>query len=226
MQFSQVFRSSIGKKLLLGATGLIWASFIIVHLIENLLLFAGPEPFNKYVHALTSLGPILYVAELFLLATLLLHFFYAIKVTLENNSARSIKYIKSGSAGGASKKGIATSTMIYTGLLLITFIIIHLFNFKFADHQMVTYGSETMVDLYHTVISFFANPLNVTFYVVIMILLGTHLSHGFWSAFQSLGLNGRRFTPFIHSFGIIVASLLAIGFVGIPLFFLFTGGAA
>jgi len=226
MQFSQVFRSSIGKKLLLGATGLIWASFVIVHLIENLLLFAGPELFNKYVHALTSLGPVLYVAEFFLVITLLLHFFYAIKVTLENNSARSIKYAKVNTAGGASKKGIATSTMIYTGLLIIIFIVIHLFNFKYGTHFNVTYDKIEMRDLYRTVIEFFANPINVTLYVVVMILLGTHLSHGFWSAFQSLGLNGRRFTPFVHSFGILVATVLAVGFVGIPLFFFFTGGVA
>lgn len=226
MQYSQVFRSSIGKKLLLGASGFIWASFIIVHLIENLLLFAGPEPFNKYVHALTSLGPVLYVAELFLVLTLLIHLFYAIKVTLENNSARDIKYNTLKSAGGASKKGIATSTMIYTGLLIITFIVIHLFNFKYGLHYTVTYDGVEMRDLFRTVIEFFSNPLNVGFYVIIMILLGTHLSHGFWSAFQSWGLNGRRFTPFIHSFGIIVATVLAIGFIGIPLFFFFTGGVA
>lgn len=226
MRLSQIFNSTIGKKLILGVTGLLWATFVIVHLLENLLLLnPDPDPFNKWAHTLISLGPVIYFAELILVLSLLFHIVYAIRVTLENRRARSVRYKKSVSKGGGSRRGLATASMIYTGLLLLIFIIIHLMNFKYGAYYETTVDGETIRDLYKTVHEYFSNPLNVTYYIVMMALLGLHLSHGVWSATQSLGLNGPRFTPFMTKVGTAVAAIVAIGFVGIPLFLLMTGGA-
>ncbi|RMH66058.1 MAG: hypothetical protein D6677_01160 [Calditrichaeota bacterium] len=226
MRASQIFNSTIGKKLILGITGLMWAGFVVIHLLENLLLLnPDPDPFNKWAHTLISLGPAIYFAELILVVSLLFHIFYAIRVTLENRKARAVRYRKSVTKGGASRRGIATASMIYTGLLLFIFIIIHLQNFKYGTVYMYTVDGQQIRDLYRTVHEYFSDPLNVTYYIVMMILLGLHLSHGVWSATQSLGLNGPRFTPFMTKLGTAVAAIVAIGFVGIPLFLLMNGGA-
>lgn len=225
MQFTQVFGSTIGKKLLLGVTGLSWAGFAIGHLVGNLqLLYTDPTPFNKYAHFLTSLGGLLYFVESVLVISLLLHFLYAIKVTLENRKARPDKYEVHRSAKGVSKRGISTASMIYTGLLLFIFLIIHINNFKYGTFYTTMIDGKEVRDLYKTVYEYYSSPLNVFYYVAMMILLGTHLSHGFWSAFQSLGISGKRFTPFIYSAGTVVAVILAIGFVFIPVYIYYIGG--
>ncbi len=227
MRFSQIFSSTIGKKLILGITGLMWATFIVIHLLENLLLLnPDPDPFNKWAHTLISLGPIIYVAELVLVLSLLFHIFYAVRVTWENNRARSISYVKTAGKGGVSKRGLATSSMIYTGILLFIFIVLHLLHFKYGSYYEYEVGGVVIRDLYRTVHEYFSDPLNVTYYIVMMSLLGLHLSHGVWSAFQSLGLNGPRFTPLMTKIGTGIAVFVAIGFIGIPLFVLLTGGAA
>jgi succinate dehydrogenase / fumarate reductase cytochrome b subunit len=225
MQFSQVFGSTIGKKLLLGITGLSWAGFAIGHLVGNLqLLYTDPTPFNKYAHFLTSLGGLLYFIEAVLVASLLIHFFYAIKVTLENHKARPDRYEMHRKAKGVSKRGWATASMIYTGILLFIFLIIHISNFKYGTYYTVMVNGQEIRDLYRTVYEYYSDPLNVFYYVAMMILLGIHLSHGIWSAFQSLGFNGKRFTPFIYSVGTVLAVFLAIGFVFIPVYVYYMGG--
>ncbi len=226
MQISQIFRSSIGKKLLLAITGLSWAGFAVGHFIGNTtLLLKDPTPFNKYAHFLSGLGGALILVELILAASLLVHLFFAIKVTLENRKARPVKYAVSKSAGRESKKGFATSTMIYTGILLIIFLVLHITHFKFGAVYMTTVDGNQIRDLYKTVYEFYADPINTAYYVIMMILLGTHLSHGVWSAFQSLGLNGNRFTPFIYKVGFLVAVIVSVGFIAIPIYIHFTGGA-
>ncbi|KAA3614741.1 MAG: hypothetical protein D8M58_09790 [Calditrichaeota bacterium] len=226
MQISQIFRSTIGKKLLLAITGLSWAGFAVGHFIGNTtLLLSDPVPFNKYAHFLTGLGAALYVVEAILAASLLVHLFFAIKVTLENRKARPVKYAVTDSAGRESKKGFATSTMIWTGVLLIIFLVLHIGHFKFGTVYMSTVDGQQIRDLYKTVYEFYASPYNTAYYIVMMILLGTHLSHGAWSAFQSLGLNGKRFTPFIYKVGFLVAVIVSVGFVAIPIYIHFVGGA-
>jgi len=225
MQLTQIFGSTIGKKLLLGITGLSWTGFAIAHLIGNLqLLNPDPTPFNIYAHFLTSLGGILYLAETILAIALLVHIGLAIKVTLENRRARPIKYAKSKSAGASSKRGLATASMIFTGLLLALFIVLHIMNFKFGTVYMTTVDGEQIRDLYRTVHEYYANPLNTFYYGFMMLLIGVHLSHGAWSAFQSLGLNGKRFTPFIYKAGFALSVAVSAGFVIIPIYIHFIMG--
>ena len=127
MRISQIIDSSIGKKVLLGITGLSWVGFAIGHFIGNTtLLLSDPGPFNKYAHFLMSLGTLIYIIEAILAASLLVHMFYAAKVTYENYLARPKSYKANKRAKGVSKRGFATASMIYTGVLLIIFLVIHI----------------------------------------------------------------------------------------------------
>lgn len=227
MQISKIIDSSIGKKFLLGITGLSWVIFIIEHLIGNLtLLLSNPGPFNKYTYFLSNFGDLLYVLEGVFALSLLIHMFYAVKVTFGNLKARSVKYKIHRKAKGPSKRGFATASMIYTGVLLIIFLVIHINNFKYGTYYTTVIDGHEARDLYKTVYEYFASLPNVIYYVIMMVLLGTHLSHGAWSAFQSLGLNGKRFTPFIYKTGFVLAVILAVGFIWIPIQVHIMGGAS
>jgi succinate dehydrogenase / fumarate reductase cytochrome b subunit len=227
MRVSQLFSSTIGKKLVMGITGLSWVGFVIGHLIGNTtLLLSDPAPFNKYAHFLTNLGGLLYLIEAVLAASLLFHIVYAVLITLGKWKARPVKYKVFKRADDPSKRGIATASMIYTGILLVVFLVIHINNFKYGTVYMTTVGGVEMRDLYRTVYEYFANPFNVAYYVIMMILLGTHLSHGVWSAFQSLGINGNRFTPIMYKLGFVLSIFVGIGFIGIPMAVYLIGGAS
>ncbi len=229
MRFSMSVYSSLGKKIFMGFTGLLLCGFIVIHLLGNLtLLSSDMDPFNKYAHFLTQeLGNIVYVAEFLLAAVFLIHFIYAIVVTLNNWKARPQSYAVVKNAKHTSKKSIASSTMIYTGLIVITFLVWHLLHFKFGEIIMYTTADGKVIrDLYTVVHQFYGNIVNVILYLLVMALLGFHLSHGFWSAFQSLGLNGKRFTPFVYTVGTVFAVIMAIGFIFLPVYiFIITGGA-
>lgn len=222
--------SSVGKKIFMGLTGLSLCGFIVIHLIGNLtLLIPDPDPFNKYSHFLTEeLGSVIYVAEAILAAVFLIHFIYALIVTFDNWKARPRGYKVTKNAGHTSKKSIASTTMIYTGVVVIVFLVWHLLHFKYGEIMITTTADGKVVrDLYTLVYQFYGNIINVGLYVLVMIMLGFHLSHGFWSAFQSLGLNGKRFTPVIYGVGSLFAVLMAIGFIFLPVWiFVITGGVS
>ena len=221
--------SSLGKKIFMGFSGLMLCGFIIVHLIGNLtLLLPDRDPFNKYAHFLTSdLGNLIYVAEFLLASIFLVHFVYAIIITLENWRARPQRYKMVTDAKHTSKKSLASRTMIWTGITIIVFLVWHLLHFKFGEMIMYTTADGKIIrDLYIVVYQFFGNIINVVLYILVMALLGFHLSHGFWSAFQSLGLNGKRFTPFIYGLATIFAVVMAVGFIMLPLWIYITTGGA
>jgi succinate dehydrogenase / fumarate reductase cytochrome b subunit len=113
--------------------------------------------------------------------------------------------------------------MIYTGAVLFIFLIIHLKTFKFGPNYTTDVDGVEMRDLHGLVWEVFQSPGYVTWYVAAMVLLGSHLWHGFWSAFQSLGVSHPRYTPIIYGIGIMVAAVLAVGFLGIPIWIYFTG---
>jgi succinate dehydrogenase / fumarate reductase cytochrome b subunit len=218
--------TSIGKKIFMAITGLALSGFIVVHLSGNLaLLRADKDPFNKYAYFLQSLGSLLYIAEFLLVVIFLIHFFYAVIITISNWLARPKRYRLVRNAGHTSKKTIASTTMIYTGLLVITFTVLHLLHFKYGEILMYTTKDGMVIrDLYTVVYRFFGDIWNVTFYMLIMILLGFHLSHGFWSAFQSLGINSLWFTRLVYGFGYIFAVVMATGFLFLPLYIFFKSG--
>jgi len=218
--------SSVGKKFIMGLTGLLWICFASVHLIGNSMLYSGdPDHFNKYAHFLMSTGELLYVFEAALVLLLTLHIISGLSVWLKNRQARPVGYTKSGNAGGNSRKTISSITMIYTGIVLFVFLFIHIWTFKYGAYYEITVDGTTMRDLYRLVYESFADPIYTFWYVFAMVLLFSHFRHGFWSAFQSLGVSHPRYSPFISSVGILVAVVLGLGFIAIPLYIFFTGGA-
>jgi len=228
IRFSKFSWSSLGKKIYMAVFGLLLSSFLVVHLIGNFaLLSPDKDHLNKYSHFLThTLGNVVLAAEVILGLLFVGHLIYGIIVQLGNWAARPVGYKMVRNAGGASKKTIASTTMIYTGLLILIFVIIHLLNFKYGEEIMyTTKDGQYIRDMYATVVFFFGNIWNVVFYEVIMILLGLHLSHGVWSAFQSLGVNDPRFMKFINAFGYFFAVVIAAGFFIIPIWIYMTGGA-
>lgn len=214
--------SSVGKKIIMAITALLLVLYVVVHLIGNFKLISGnANSFNLYAHKLESFGGLLYVAEIGLLTLFLIHFAIAISVTIGIKKARPIGYYMKRNLGKPSRKSAGSSTMIYTGVLLIIFTVIHVMQFKFGpgikEGYIKVIDGEAVRDLYRLVIEVFKNIWYVSFYTVVMFLLGLHLSHGFWSAFQSLGANDQRYTTFIFGVGIFIAVTLALGFLSIPI---------
>lgn len=228
----EVLRSSVGKKLVSGFTGLLLSGFVLGHLIGNLLLLVGPEAFNEYAYFLEHLGHgfAVYVMEAGLIAVFLFHALSGIQVALDRRRARSTRYAKAVSAGGPSRQTVASKSMILTGLVLLVFVPLHVAMFKFGvwapEIHMTTVDGEPFRDLYRLVVDWFNNGPTVAVYVAVMLLLGTHLRHGFWSAFQSLGAVNARYMSLVYGIGIAFAIAIAFGFLVIPVYiFLFVDPA-
>ena len=212
--------SLITTKLIVGATGVLLFLYLILHIAGNLLVFLGPELFNTYAHALIS-NPLVVPVEIGLLVVFLIHLFKASRMTFQNQQARPAKYMKKERAGGTSQKSLASTSMILTGLAMLVFVPIHVRMFKYGAHY--DYG-DGVRDLYRLEVENFSSPLAVALYVIAMVLVGLHLWHGVPSSFQSLGLSGTRFTPFIRKVGKVSAVVIAGGFIFITLWVFLAGG--
>jgi len=230
MRFKMILTSSLSKKIFMSIAGLVWTGFLLIHLLGNLqLLSSNPDPFNKYSYFLThQTGEFIYLAEFLLIFFLLAHLVYGIWVQIGNWRARPQDYSMVTWAKGKSRRSFGSVTMIYTGILIFVFLIFHLLHFKYGSVTMYTPEGFThqIPNLYQSVIEFFQNPWNVAFYVIIMVLLGFHLSHAVWSSFQSLGLGSKWFTSFIYTVGVLYAIFISFGFVFLPIWIYFTRGGA
>lgn len=213
----RVLSSSIGKKTGMALSGLALVGFLIVHLLGNLSILDSDSAFNAYAQKLEDLGPLLIVAEIGLLALFLFHIVLALIVSLRNRSARSVGYRAKGNMG---EKTLASRSMLVTGLLLGLFLIIHIIDFR-VQKLLGTEGSE---DLGRLVRDRVTSPLGLGIYIGAAILIGLHLSHGFKSAFQSLGLYHNKFNGTIRFVGYAIAIVLALGFAGIPVALLMGAG--
>ena len=213
MRALRMLGSSVGNKLLLGLTGLALFGFLIVHLAGNLLAFIGGESYNEHAHALIS-NPLIIPAELGLVAIFLTHIYKAIVNYRQNRAARPVAYGVKKWAGGPSRKSVASTTMIWTGLSVLLFVVIHLKLFKYGPvYQEAGTGHR---DLFRLLIDDFRNPGIVTGYVLAMFLLGLHLRHGISSSIQSLGLMPDSWTTRILRGGIVLAIVVAGLFAVIP----------
>jgi succinate dehydrogenase / fumarate reductase, cytochrome b subunit len=215
------YSSTVAEKLLIALTGLALFLYLVVHLIGNSLLFLGPRTFNGYAHALIS-NPLIIPVELGLAAIFVLHVWKTVAMWWRNRGARPEPYYQKKWAGAPSRKSIASTTMIYTGALTAIFVVLHVRVFKYGPAAEVA-GQR---DLYGLVVGFFGDPVHVALYEICLVLLGLHLWHGFWSAFESLGGDEPRFTPTLLLVGKVLAVVIAGGFVFIPLWAFFVGGRA
>ena len=212
--------SSIGKKYVMGLAGLVWTGFVAGHMAGNMLIFLGPEAFNRYGHAIVSNKALLYGTEAVLLTALIVHVVLAIILTKENRKAKPKKYAEM--ASSQKRSILASRTMAVHGSIILAFIIYHLITFKYGPHYQVEYDGEQMRDLYRLVIEVFNDPAYVAGYVICLILLGIHLRHGAWSVFQSFGINHPRYNPVLKKGAIIYAVIVASGFISQPVYvFLF-----
>lgn len=213
--------TSVGQKFLMAVSGLSLVAFLIVHLAGNLQLYAGAQVFNAYAEKLHSLGPLLAAAEIGLFATFALHIGLAFSTASMNRLARrtdySMKQTKQGlfvlPAGGAS------SWMMVTGALVGIFLVIHITDMKLKKGFDVDY-SAAMVDgvpanEYEAVKAVLSHPVHAAIYVICLVALGIHLSHGVRSSFQTLGLNQRNWNFLFKATGITVAWLIAGGFISL-----------
>lgn len=226
MNLAAAAQSSVGRKLINGVTGLLLIGFIIGHLTGNFLLLVGPEAFNNYAYFLEHMfhGAGLIVAELGLIALFLSHAYSGYSVWASKWKARQSAYSAPGDAGGKSKKSVSSTSMLYSGILLLAFVVWHVAQFKFGivdtENRDVVVDGTPMRDLYGLVIDTFGDPLWTGIYIVIMAALGLHIWHGAWSAFQSLGLANSSYLPRITKIANAAAIVLTLGFLFLPAFIL------
>jgi succinate dehydrogenase / fumarate reductase cytochrome b subunit len=191
----------------MAVTGLGFIGFLAGHLAGNLTIYGGKDAFNGYAEHLHALGPLLTVAEIWLLAFAAIHVGVGIYLFFQNYTARPVRYAVNKTGGGRT---IGSQTMPYTGILILLFIIFHLLNFHFVD--------KTHTTIFEIVSNAFANPIYVMIYVAAMIVVAVHVSHGFWSAFQTIGANHPKYMPIIQVVGIVFSILVGIGFGFIPIY--------
>lgn len=209
----RVLQTTVGTKILISLTGLGLVIFLISHVAGNVLVFLGPQAFNEYSHALLS-NPLIPIIEIGLLGVFLFHIYKTVRMQLVNRAARPVRYEQKTSAGRTSRKTLASSTMIFSGLWLLAFVVIHVRTFKYGPYYEAADGAR---DLYRLEMENFSNPLTVVFYVLTMLVVGSHLWHGTASAFQSLGLVHPRWTPRLLAGGKAFAVFVAGGFAMIAM---------
>ena len=200
---STFLSSPIGKKMGMALTGLILYGFLVGHLLGNLLLLKddGGRSFNAYSDFLIN-HPLLIPAEIFLVIVFALHLFLAISVTRDNRRARTVGYQTTQSVGGRS---FASRTMIYSGVVILVFLVLHLKTFKYGDKPS---------GLYDLVLATFQQTGYLIWYAVAMLVLGFHLWHAFHSAFQTLSIRSDK----IKSLGLVLCLVLAFGFGFLPVY--------
>ena len=199
--------SSIGKKQIMAVTGLGFSLFVLTHLLGNLTVYSGKEAFLSYVEKLHSLGGLVTLAELGLVVFAVLHIGLGLLLFVQNLQARPVRYAVKKRAGGRT---IGSITAPYTGFLILVFIIVHLSKFRFVDKAM----TDDFIILSNT----FTQVGYVLFYVFGVIVVAFHVSHGFWSGFQTIGLNHPKYMPLIQRFGTLFSVVLGMGFASIPIY--------
>lgn len=207
--------SSVGKKVLMAATGLLLCGFLVVHLAGNLLLYQSESIYNEYAHGIHAekMAVPLVIAEVGLLVLFVIHLGLAWRLTRENQEARPVEYAMAQSKRDHGTAAYPPSTVMgITGLIVLLFILLHLIDFKF-EWRIDVHNK----DPFTKAMLLLQNPITCIVYVVGSIVLGYHLVHGVESAFQSLGLNHPKYQPLIRFVSVVFACVIGIGFASFPL---------
>lgn len=208
-------QTSVGKKYIMAATGIILFGFVIGHMLGNLQVFSGPEKLNSYAHFLQNLGPALWGVRIFLMATFLLHVFTAFRLVSENKKARPQNY----QVFQTRTASFASRTMIYSGLIILAFLIYHILHFTvgMADSSIIPQAElNGKFDVYYMVVKGFSKPVVSIAYIIAMALLCYHLSHGIFSIFQTFGVNHPKYDSLVKSISIGISLIIFIGNSSIP----------
>ena len=237
-----IFKTSLGRKYLMAITGAGLFGFVVMHMLGNLLVFAGPAAINGYAAKLQALGPLLWVARIGLLGMVGLHIWSALKLTSENREARTVEYEAAAEPVDAHRRDdivakFAARTMIFSGLIIAAFAFYHLAHYTWkvpqingasADFESF-YVAEDFVtpleggvegkdhaDIFKMIVTGFKVPAVSVFYVVAVGLLCVHLSHGLSAMFQSLGFKNKNLAPWMDRFAMGASALIFIGYISIP----------
>ncbi len=220
---SNIFNASIGRKLLMSITGLFLILFLLVHLTINLFLLFGSDAYNQAAHFMAT-NPMIKIIEPTLAIGFLVHIIYATILTLQNQKARPEKYAAR-NAGNSSTW--SSRNMYFLGFTVLIFLVIHLLDFyvkiKILDDgsvKDVVVDGETMHDTYTLVQAKFEIWWFDLIYILGAIFLSLHLSHGLWSAFQTIGINNSHWMKRLKTIAIIYSLIIGVGFSIIPLYFL------
>lgn len=200
-----LFTSSIGKKFLMAATGLVLLGFVTGHLIGNLQIFLPPQAINLYAHRLESLGLILWLIRLFLLVCVGIHIWLAIKLTLENRAARPAAYGRD----HVNRASLASRIMAQTGIVVLAFLLFHLAHYtvrvghpEWSEHSFQLADGTLVRDCHAMMIQGFSSPLVSGFYILAVGVLAWHLSHGIVSLVQTLGLKNEKWVTGLQRFAV------------------------
>jgi succinate dehydrogenase / fumarate reductase cytochrome b subunit len=221
--FKTFIVSSIGQKIVMTLTGLFLVIFLLVHLAGNLQLLQndGGKAFNIYTEFMSH-NPVIQTVAKLLYAFILIHAVQGVLIAVKNRKAKVKKYaVESRETGTWASKNMAL-----LGILIFAFLMLHMGDFwwklKFHDDlPMVTYDGATMADAYAKVGETFSKWPFVVAYLIGLVALGFHLLHGFQSAFQTLGLRHKKYTPIIEVIGVVYTVLVTVGFAVLPIYMYF-----
>jgi succinate dehydrogenase / fumarate reductase cytochrome b subunit len=202
--------ASVGKKIIMAVTGLIWVVYLITHVLANLLVFQGPSKINAYSAFLHGTGGALWAARLVLIAALVLHVVAAIQLAGRREEARPVGY----AAGPEPQVStLASRTIRWGGALILAFLVYHILHFTIGSvHPAFVEG-----DPYHNVAAGFGSLPVVIFYLIAMGAVGLHLYHGMWSSGRSLGMSPPSPRPLRRTIALVLALVIWLGFTVIPI---------
>lgn len=219
--FGEVYRSAVGKKAVMAATGIVLFGFVLLHMLGNLKLYEGPQVLNSYAGFLRTVGSpaiptsgLLWLARIVLLVAVVLHMWAAWQVTRMSRAARPDAYARRDMV----QASYASRTMRWGGVIILLFVVYHLLDLTFGTLNPSFRRLPTgEADVYHNVVASFSVWWVSAFYVVAQVALGFHLYHGLWSLFQSLGWSHPRFNRWRRGFATAFAWIITLGNVSFPL---------
>jgi succinate dehydrogenase / fumarate reductase cytochrome b subunit len=212
-----LFRSTVGRKILMALTGLVMLLYVSAHMLGNMSAFIGAEAMNAYAARIQGLGPLIWGARLALLVALYLHVFYGIQLTVENYDSKGTYSVRK-----YRMAIFASRNMIWTGSLIAVYLFYHLFHFTFGViHPELFAGRNPDAagrpDVFGMVILGFRHPAVSLIYIAAMVVLSFHLVHGIQSLFQTGGANSEKTMPLVAKAGLVAAIIISLGFISVPL---------
>ncbi|HXV85976.1 MAG TPA: succinate dehydrogenase cytochrome b subunit [Gemmatimonadales bacterium] len=211
----RLYRSTVGKKVVMAVSGLVLFGFLLMHMYGNLKAFQGPAAINAYAEHLRTIGQpllgrgqLLWLVRIILLVSLVAHVAAATQLTLLARSARPVLY----RMAPRLEQSYASRTMRWGGVIIFLYAVYHLMHFTWGN----AHASFIPGDVYHNLVTGFqAWPITVV-YVAATGVVGLHLYHGVWSALQSMGINHPRYNRHRRTAAAVLAGLVTVGFVAVP----------
>jgi len=210
----RLLSDSIGRKAVMAVTGLLMVLFVVGHLAGNSTVFLGPNALNTYAQKLHEMAPVVWITRIVMLVAVITHLVLSIQITLENEAANPQKY----AVDRSLRATFASKSMIWTGLLLGVFIVAHLLHFTVRNLPGTVLGVDALnrFDVFGMVVDAFRKFSVAALYVVAMVALFLHLSHGVQSLFQTLGLSNDKLQPAYGTGGKVLSVIFLIGYGAIP----------